>query len=72
MAAFPYIKDSGVLGEKLHEILVSGPLYRKFVYTGQECHRITYPGAGPGSYGELPAQLRMHCGHEKCKAETWW
>ena len=64
-------ENSSVLSEKLHEILVSGPLYRRFVYTGQDCHDTNYQAA-QARYGQLPAQLRMYCDHEKCKAETWW
>jgi hypothetical protein len=68
MSELPHIEASQVLDEKLREILVAGSLYRNFVYTGRGCHFSN----GASRYGALPEQLRMYCGHEKCKAETWW
>jgi hypothetical protein len=67
------IADAKLLKEKLGEILVDGPLYRKFAYTGRDCH-FTRRGAMPGTdrYGELPSELRMICGNAKCKAPEWW
>jgi hypothetical protein len=62
-----------MLDEKLREILVTGSLYRKFIYTGKGCHFTNNRGAvGMPRYGQLPRQLRMYCDHEKCRAETWW
>ena len=43
------------LQEKLGEMLVSGSLYRRFVYQGKDCHR-AYAGGGT-RYGTLPSSL---------------
>ena len=73
MSERPNIEDPKVLDEKLREILVSGSLYRAFIYTGKRCHFINNRGAhGMPHYGELPRQLRMYCDHQKCKAAEWW
>jgi hypothetical protein len=69
MSEQPHIEEPLALDEKLREILVTGSLYRNFVYTGRECH--AHAMQRP-RYGRLPEQLRMYCDHEKCKAETWW
>ncbi len=66
----PHIEDHGVLDEKLREILVTGSLYRNFVYTGKGCHYTN--DRGMLRYGALPKQLRMYCDHGKCEADTWW
>jgi hypothetical protein len=58
------------LQEKLGEMLVSGSLYRRFVYQGKDCHR-AYAGGGT-RYGTLPSRLKMFCDNEHCKLETWW
>jgi hypothetical protein len=69
----PNILDHQTLGEKLREILVSGSLYRHFVYTGKNCHFVNNRGAiGMPRYGQLPRQLKMFCDHDKCQALTWW
>jgi hypothetical protein len=68
MLSKPHIEDPQTLDEKLREILVSGSLYRTFVYTGRGCH---FSNA-TSRCGALPKQVRMYCDHEKCKAETWW
>jgi hypothetical protein len=69
----PRIEDWQGLQQKLRDILVEGPLYRNFVYTGTHCH-FTNTGAAIGRprYGLLPKQLKMYCGHEKCEGPTWW
>jgi hypothetical protein len=64
----PHIEDAQELDDKLRGILVAGSLYRNFVYTGRGCHF----NNGASRFGQLPKQLRMYCGHDKCKAETWW
>jgi hypothetical protein len=68
MPARPHIEDPKLLDDQLREILVTGSLYRNFVYTGTNCHSSN----GTSRYGRLPKQLRMFCDHEKCKAPTWW
>lgn len=68
----PHIEDPAVLEEKLRDILVSGSLYRSFVYTGRHCHFVNTRASGMPRYGQLPRQLRMFCDHNKCKALTWW
>src|ERR1700733_2849179 len=61
------------LAAKLQEILVEGPLYRSFSYTGTECHYISAQHeTGRDHYGMLPDQIRMYCSHEKCECLTWW
>lgn len=73
MAAVPHIEDPKLLDDQLREILVTGSLYRNFVYTGTNCHfTASAPAVNKPRYGQLPRQLRMYCDHEKCKAETWW
>jgi hypothetical protein len=65
-------EDDGELAEALGEILVSGSLYRNFVYTGRNCHFTNTSSVNRARYGLLPKQLRMFCTDEKCKAPTWW
>ncbi len=66
--AKPHIEEPQLLDEQLREILVTGSLYRNFVYTGRNCHFFN----GASRYGRLPKQLRIFCDHEKCQAATWW
>jgi hypothetical protein len=63
-----------LLTETLREILVTGSLYRTFIYKGKQCHLTNYAAIGPKKprYGLLPQQLKMYCAHDKCKAEGWW
>jgi hypothetical protein len=69
----PLIEDWQVLEQKLRDILVEGPLYRNFVYTGRQCHLTNNHGAiGRPRYGLLPQQLKMYCGHDRCSGSTWW
>ncbi len=58
------------LEEKLREILVSGSLYRNFVYQGRDCHESRFHSGD--RYGTLPARLKMYCENDHCKLETWW
>lgn len=69
MAPISHIEDSRLLDDQLREILVTGSLYRNFVYTGKNAHAGP-PGAS--RFGRLPRQLRMVCDHVKCQAPTWW
>lgn len=61
------------LEAELAKILVGWPLYRKFVYTGKGGHTTRF-----GEYGSkqrcalLPTTLKMFCGNQVCKQETWW
>jgi hypothetical protein len=66
------IEDPKVLTGKLQEILVSGSLYRNFVYIGKGCHFTKSRDTDKPRYGLLPSQLKMYCEHEKCKTETLW
>lgn len=65
-------ENAGELVEALGEILVSGSLYRNFIYTGRSCHFTNASSMNAARYGLLPKQIRMFCIHEKCKAPTWW
>jgi hypothetical protein len=63
MPDLPQIADANALAEKLQDILVTGSLYRSFVYTGSNCHQTDNRGYLAGKrFGELPHQLRMYCG----------
>lgn len=66
------IEKVGELQEELSQILVSGALYRRFVYKGKACHCQTETRYGVNRYGVLPKQLRIFCGNQRCKQETWW
>jgi hypothetical protein len=66
------IEDPEELAEALGEILVSGSLYRNFVYGGRSCHFTNRSSVNSARYGLLPKQIKMFCIHEKCKAPTWW
>jgi hypothetical protein len=73
MSDLPHIEDPGVLEEKLQQILSTGSLYRRFVYTGRDCHFTAPPPAEyRPRYGRLPNELRMYCDDKKCKTETRW
>jgi hypothetical protein len=72
MSEIPNIEDPKVLAEKLREILITGSLYRRFVYTGRECHFTSDRSMSNRRFGKLPWQLKMYCDDEKCKSETWW
>lgn len=63
------IETAAELQEELGQILVNGPLYRRYVYTGKNCHQSYSSGV---RYGNLPKRLRMFCDHTHCKQETWW
>lgn len=72
MSERPNIETSAALDERLREILVHGPLYRKFIYTGNECHFSGFRGTAHQRFGKLPWQLKMYCDHKKCESLTWW
>jgi hypothetical protein len=65
-------ENAAKLAETLSEILVSGSLYRNFVYTGRNCHLTTTSALSASRYGALPKRIRMFCNYEKCAAATWW
>ncbi len=62
------IETGAELQDELSQILVSGPLYRRFVYKGKNCHN----SGTQRRYGALPERLRMFCETQHCKQETWW
>lgn len=66
------IETEEELWDELSQILVSGPLYRNFVYKGKGCHGETPNPYGAKRYGTLPERLRMSCENSHCKQETWW
>jgi hypothetical protein len=68
----PHIEDPQLLDERLQEILIKGSLYRSFAYTGKGCHFTAEKAMNRPRYGEMPAELRMYCGHRKCGMETLW
>ena len=57
------------LTENVATILVSWPLYRTYVYYGEQGHGEYTSGA---KYGAWPKILKMFCNNEHCKQETWW
>lgn len=57
------------LTKNLATILVSWPLYRTYVYYGEQGHGDYTSGA---KYGVWPKTLKMFCNNEQCKQETWW
>ncbi len=65
------IQDAEALGERIAEILVSGPLYKAFRYLGTDCHFVNQHSFNKARYGTLP-QIRMYCENKKCEALTWW
>jgi hypothetical protein len=68
----PQFDDPSKLAEKIGEALITGSLYRKFIYTGESCHFTKpHPAVGAPRYGQLP-RLRMFCDHPECSALTWW
>ncbi len=60
------------LQARLAEILSKWPLYRTFVYTGQNCHTTNTVAVGQPRFGLLPKQLRLFCDHERCGYESLW
>jgi hypothetical protein len=64
----PEVKTSKELQARLAEILVRGPLYRTWTYSGKACHE---DGAYAARLGLLPKRLQMFC-NGKCKKETEW
>jgi hypothetical protein len=65
----PLIENAQALEDRLGKILVKGSLYRTFVYTGKSAH---FSSGERKRFGLLPHQLKMFCGDEQCKGETWW
>jgi hypothetical protein len=63
---------AATLEETLGEILVSGSLYRNFVYTGRNCHFTATSSMNAARFGRLPKLIRVFCTHERCKSATWW
>ena len=59
------------LAGSLGTILVSWPLYRMFVYYGEQGHEVNSNYTNV-RYGVLPPRLQMFCNNEYCKQETWW
>jgi hypothetical protein len=69
----PLFEDSTSLSEKLAEILLTGSLYRPFVYRGKACHtQYTTSHGGHQRIGYLPKQIFRYCDHEECKTQTKW
>jgi hypothetical protein len=54
---------AATLEETLGEILVSGSLYRNFIYTGQNCHFTNTSSVTRSKYGKLPGRIRMFCNY---------
>jgi hypothetical protein len=63
------IETVGELQDEMSQILVNGPLYRRFIYKGTNCHQSFTSGK---RYGSLPKRLRIFCENKHCKQETWW
>jgi len=72
MAGKRQIETVVELHDELSQILVSGPLYRRFIYTGRGGHQTTTTTYGDRHYGILPKRLKIFCESEHCKQETWW
>jgi hypothetical protein len=62
------------LSEGLSEVLARWPLYRSFVYSGQDCHSTNLSTAyrSGARFGLLPKQLRLFCDNERCGYESLW
>jgi len=58
--------------DKLGELLVRGPLYRRFTYEEKNCHFTNNQAEGHPRFSILPKELKMFCNDEKCSQETWW
>jgi len=71
--SFPEINTPAELADKIADILVKGSLYRKFIYSGLNCH-LTRIGQYREEfrYAVLPGSLRMFCDFEDCRHETKW
>lgn len=67
----PQFDKAEALSASLGEILMDGPLYRKFVYVGRECHFISN-GVERPRFGRLPKALKMFCDRVHCNAPTLW
>jgi len=60
------------LREKLADILVSGALYRRFVYIASDCHYTDEQSMQRLRFSLLPERLKMFCAHKDCQQETQW
>jgi hypothetical protein len=58
------------LQANLSTVLTSWPLYRTYAYYGRAGHP-QHPTSS-GRYSQLPKQIRLFCGNEKCRQETLW
>jgi hypothetical protein len=67
------IQSISDLNTRLADILVSGTLYRPFVYAGDALgfeSKTSY--AGRARYGLLPPVIRMFCANKLCRADRLW
>ena len=68
-----HFDDPESLTKEIGQILVEGPLYSRFIYTGTTCHNIRRERMGAEMrYGLIPKEVRMYCDNQKCKALQWW
>src|SRR6266566_6723909 len=68
----PLIENPEDLKDKLAEILLTGSLYRAFVYRVKACHGQSHASYGQPRYGELPKQISRYCDNKECKTQTKW
>jgi hypothetical protein len=66
------IKTAEELSVRLAEVLSTGSLYRKFTYSGYECHTTDTRAFDSPRFGLLPISLKMYCGGKHCSQETLW
>jgi hypothetical protein len=57
------------LQKKLAELLVTGSLYKRFLYGSSNAH---FRSEGGTSYALLPKQFKMYCDGEKCQQVQIW
>jgi hypothetical protein len=60
------------LAERLADILVKGALYRVLSYDGSNCHAVNRVAVGSPRFGLLPEEIKMYCGHPRCRKEQQW
>jgi len=60
------------LSDQLKNILISGPLYKKFVYNSVNTAFADSRAATSPRFSHFPAQLKMYCDHDECNHETLW
>ena len=69
----PHFDDPEKLTAEIGQILVEGPLYSRFIYTGTTCHNLRRERMGAVTrYASIPKEVRMYCDNQKCKALEWW